>query len=304
MDQVLFDARMNSLDKDLAGRGRNITIRFLDTFHAVTGASRVDFLPRDPSLGPYEGPNLLWAMIDWYAERYPKQMLIGADWGPRPIVIRGVVYHAEIPVHFNPSSPLDAFGFLHDVPPALRRALDSTEEEGVQRRYNQLFVQASDMTLLETKWQVHSGGGLVGQLLRTGRADLRMICDYILSREPGAVLFAAQQGPEKFLKALLSFADPTLTEGQLKAKYGHKVPQLLEAGAKVAPGLAHLRSRVGLLDFGPDVRYRCQAITPVEAVEVIDFSHDICHKIALHLLGELGRKKGSSGESAPSPRRR
>jgi hypothetical protein len=284
MDQAEFNDRMKAIDRQLAATGRPIPVRTIAAWFMLTGEKCLDILRKDRNLGPYEGPNRFWTILDWYKELYPTQSVIGYDWGPRPMIIRGVVYSALIPVLFNPSRPLDAFRYLPDVPLALRETLDQSEQTEVRTKYNMLFAQSSVLAMTWSEWHGRPGGGLASELLDAGRADLRMAAEYALDRNPGSVLFVAQQAPEKYFKALLVVDNPLLTDGQLRNKFGHNMRVLFDACAKIETGLERHRSSVSKFDYGPEVRYQSSKMTLRQAVDIIDLAHDICHTVALHLL--------------------
>jgi len=200
------------------------------------------------------------------------------------MIIRGLVYSAEIPVIFNSSLPLDGFRYLPNVPAALRETLDQSERAEINTKYNALFIQGSHLAMAWLASHLRPRSRLARQLLDAGRADLRMACECSLDRNPGSVLFVAQQGPEKYLKALLVVDDPALTDDQLRKDYNHKMLAILEACIRIEPRLERYRNRIELLNFGPQVRYQSSPITPQKAVEIIDLAHDISHTVALHLL--------------------
>ncbi len=153
MDQTEFDERMNSIDRQLAAADRDVVRRPLYAWAKLTGEKVLDFAPHDPNLGPYERPNRFWSVLQWYEERYPKQLLIGHAFGPRPIVIRNTVFRADIPALFDPTHPLNAFDYLPDVPPALFGSLDQFERDAVNARYQRLFRQGSVLEM--ARWQWH-----------------------------------------------------------------------------------------------------------------------------------------------------
>ncbi len=255
MEQAEFDDRMNSIDQRLAVRGCPVSVRPVMAWRELSGAKTLDFLAKEPKLGPYEGPNLYWSVQGWYTARYPTKSVIGHDWGPRPIIIRGLVYLAEIPVIFNTTMPLDAFRYLPGVPDAMQQSLTPTERAEINTKYNRFFIQGFDLAMAWSEWHRRLEASLASQLLDAGRADLRMASEYAFERNPGSVLFAAQQGPEKFLKALLVVKDPSLTEPKLKKKFNHKIPLLFDACVKLDAGFEQHRNRIAWLAYGPEVRY-------------------------------------------------
>jgi hypothetical protein len=122
-----------------------------------------------------------------------------------------------------------------------------------------------------------------------------MACEYALHRNPGSVLFVAQQGPEKYMKALLTVNDPLMTEDQLRNKFGHKLPTLFGACVQIERGLEPHRHRITMLDYGPRVRYHSSPMMQQEAVDIIDLAHDLCQVVALHLLRHYPRAAPVAG---------
>jgi hypothetical protein len=290
MTEAEFLDRMREIDRKLADQGVPVSARLVLAYFPLSGRNEFEVEGRDPNLGSYEGINLYWSMVDWYTERYPKQARIGYEWGPRLMVIRGEVFRADIPVHFNPRNPFNAFTYLRDVPTVLVKMLDPAESSTIQWKYNWFFRQASCLALCWTNWCAPRRSDLVSELIDRGWRDLRSSCEAFCARTPDAVLFSIQQGPEKYLKALLSACDLNLTETDLKKRFGHKLPKLLESCAAVDPRFSEFDGRIGLLDYGPDVRYHRQGKSPSEVVEIVDLAHDLCYTVALHLLErEQGR---------------
>jgi hypothetical protein len=293
MTQIEFDDRMSLIDQALAASNCPIAMRSVHAWFQVSGKKQLQFLPRYENLGLFDGPNLYWSVQSWYTSRYPTKSLVGHDWGPRRIVIRGSLYAAQIPVIFNPSETLDAFQYFPEIPEALRQALTPTERTEINVKFNWFFRQGSDLALASSETGRVLGSDLALQLLTAGRADLRMASEYAFERNPGSVLFAAQQGPEKFLKALLVVKDPSLTEQKLKKDFGHRIPDLFEACLHFDTAFEKYRARITMFHYGQEVRYQASSITTQEAVDIIDLAHDLCHTVALHLLQHHSRPRNS-----------
>lgn len=284
MTGTQFHQRLVAIDRELSARSIPVPGRFVWAWHFFSGETTLRFRSEEPHLGPYEGSNLCHSILRWYKLHYPTHATMGHEWGPRLLVIRGEVFYVQIPAHFNPSGPLDAFRFIQGLSPALRELLDVEESARIQAAYNRLFWQASDLALIWTEWCAPRRHGLASDLIDRGWRDLRASCEAFSDKAPDAVLFTAQQGPEKYLKALLAIHDPKLTEDGLRKAYGHKIPKLLAACTSFVPELSKHSGQIHGLDYGPDVRYHRQAISSREVVRVIDLAHDVCHAAAGHLL--------------------
>ena len=120
-----------------------------------------------------------------------------------------------------------------------------------------------------------------------------MASEYDLNRNPGSVLFVAQQGPEKYFKALLVVTNPVLTDHDLKNKFGHRISALFEACRSIEPKLELYRDQMAILTFGQQVRYQSLRISLQKAVEIIDLAHDLCHTVAMHLLSRHPLERGA-----------
>ena len=114
---------MIDTDRQLIERGVPVPQRLILAWFYLTKGQTLHYRDWDDRFGPYELPNLHLSICDWYVERFPDQATIGHDWGPRLIIIRGEVFQADIPVHFNPDLPLDAFGFIRGLSVPLRESL-------------------------------------------------------------------------------------------------------------------------------------------------------------------------------------
>lgn len=284
MTTAEFDRLMSEIDRELIVCGVPASQRFILAYFRLTGERTLEVQKRDRRVGPYEGANLYWSVVDWYTAQYPAQVTIGYDWGPRLLVLRGEVFRAEIPVHLNPGRPLDALRFLPELSIPLRESLTADERRAIQTTYNQFFNQASDLALNWTRWCAPRQHGLVSDLIDRAWQDLRGACQAFSIHDPASVLFAAQQAPEKYLKAMIVVHDRALTEDTLRKKYGHKVPKLAEVCKQIDPAFARFDVDLRRLDYGPDVRYHRQAMRGRDVVQVIDLAHDICHTAAMHLL--------------------
>lgn len=165
MNDAEFELRMREVDALLIERDVRVPQRFALAWFDITNERRCDVLPRDPNLGPYEGPNLFRSIVDWYVARYPTQATIGYEWGPRLLVVRGEIFLAEIPTHFNPSSYLNALDYLQGLSPVLLEGLTRDERDSIQRTYNRYFWQASDLAINWTDWCTQRRHGLSSDLI-------------------------------------------------------------------------------------------------------------------------------------------
>jgi hypothetical protein len=283
MTKAEFEQKMDDVDRKLITRGVPVRNRLILGYFVLTSEPSLTISTEDPRYGPYEGPNLGRRVLDWYVERYPSQAKIGYDWGPRLIVVRGEVFRADIPVLFNASTPLDAFRFIRNLTPALRDLLTREEQDVIHALYNRYFQQASLLALHWTESCV-SRRGLISDLIQRGRSDLQASCAGYSDLDPTSILFTVQQGPEKYLKAMILAHDPALTEKKLKNRYNHKVLKLFDTCKQLDPDFTRLEQRVHQLDYGPDVRYKNQPMPGPKVVEITDLAFDVCHTVARHML--------------------
>jgi hypothetical protein len=125
----------------------------------------------------------------------------------------------------------------------------------------------------------------VSSLIHRGWGDLRGACQAYSLHDPTAVLFAAQQAPEKYLKAMILIDDPTITEGDLRnKKYGHDISNLLRNCVRIDSDFDRFSEYVHLLGYGPNIRYHCDAISTTKVVAITNLAHALCHAVAKRLL--------------------
>ncbi len=230
-------------------------------------------MAKDPRRGPYEGQNLCHSVWDWYAKHYPVQATFGHDWGPRLLIIRGEAFKADIPVRINSDTSLDAFNYIRALSPSLQKMLDDEERESIQSIYNGFFAQASELAMNWTRWCTPPRPGLVSSLIHRGWEDLKASCQAFSIRDPTAVLFTAQQGPEKYMKAMILIDEPTLSENDLRKKYGHRIPELLKKCGQIDPCFTVFGANMHLLDYGPEVRYHCRPVSSQRVVAITNLAH-------------------------------
>jgi HEPN domain-containing protein len=292
MDATEFDEKLIAIDRLLMEKQVPISSRLILAYFHLTGARQLRLSEKDSRLGPYEGPNLCHSVWDWYARHYPTQATIGREWGRRLILVREQAFRVAIPVHFDPSAPLDAFPHIEDLTEDLRRLLDEEEVSSIQTTFNGYFWQSSHLALVWTEWCAPSRFGLASDMIHRGWQDLKDSCHTFNHRDPFAVLFTAQQGPEKFLKAMLLTHEPGMTEDDLRKRYGHKIPKLLEACEQLEPTFSQFASYVHVLDYGPDIRYRNQAKSAREVIGIINLAYNICDAVGIHLIRQRRRTVG------------
>src|SRR5262249_31005752 len=87
----------------------------------------------------------------------------------------------------------------------------------------------------------------------------------------------------KYLKAMMLVDDPALTEEDLRKKFNHRIPKLLEKCVQIDPSFARFQEHVHLLDYGPDVRYHRKAVSTRKVVAITDLAHALCHAVAKRL---------------------
>lgn len=284
MTDAEFTNRMREVDRQLIDQNVRVWDRLILAYFFLTGKQELCVSAKDPRFGPFESPNLCHSVWDWYAKHYPTHATFGHDWGPRLMIIRGEVFQADIPIHFNPSRPLEAFNFIRDLTPALREMLSEDERAAIQTIYNGFFAQASDLAMNWTTWCAPPRPGLVSSLIHRGWGDLRASCQAFSIHDPTAVLFIVQQGPEKYLKAMILVDDPTLNEEYLRKKYGHRITKLLEKCTQIDSSFIRFNSHIHLLDYGPNIRYHHEAASPHKVVAITDLAHALCHAVAKRLL--------------------
>ncbi len=241
------------------------------------------FFPPDPRRGPYEGPNLIPSIVDWYKIFYPKQAVLPDRFQTRVMLIRGGVFRARIPFGINLFGKLNVFDHLEDFSPSLRELLSDTDRQTLQSRFNQFYVETSNI-LLSQQVVDSSDEPLASTLLHTGWADLKMCGDGFDAQDPASALFPALQGVEKYLKAFLACEDKAYTEQALRTKYGHNVPKLLHECSAHSSRFEQVLPSCHKLAYGPEVRYNRPPVFLSEVIDRIDLSYAICNLVASILI--------------------
>ena len=247
--------------------------------------------PEDPSFGPYEGPNLQYRIHEWYQEHYGTLTTLPKTRQQRLILVRGQLFKINIPMVFNAFNTLNVFEHIPEMPAEFREMLTPADREEIQQSFNVFYRQTSDTELCRIRVRGCADKTSCYSLLCAGWSDLTTCGQAFSPQDPGASLFPAQQATEKYLKAMLLFSDPGLSDDALKRKYGHKIARLAEECSKIDVRLSQFLPHAHMLDFGQEVRYKRPHLELVEIVDRVNLSHGTCHLVALSLLSTFSKQK-------------
>jgi len=250
----------------------------------------VGSFPEDPVVGRYEGPNLQYRIHEWYHKHYGRLTTIPGVWQERLTLVRGQVFKIDIPLIFNATNTLSAFEYIPEMPLEFRDMLRSEEREDIQRQFDEYYRQTSDTALCLTVMRRCADKTSCFSLLSAGWSDLTTCGKAFTPEDPGASLFPAQQATEKYLKVILLFNDPELSDDNLKRKYGHKIALLAQECTKIDARFSQFLPSVHMLDYGQEVRYKRPHLQLSEIVDRVNLSHSACHLVAQSLLSTLSRR--------------
>lgn len=279
-----FESIMRQIDDELGKQGVPVFKRPLVAATKYPCKNKLigNFEP-DPRMGSYEGPNLFVSIDKWYKKYYPVHSVLPDRLHTRIVLLRGEPFRLRIPYVFNAFGKLKVFDYLEDVSPALLDLIDERQRLILQRRFD-VFCRETSNILLCIAVTKTAEKTLVPQLLKAGWADLKSCGGGFNRQDPGSTLFPAQQATEKYLKAYLLFRDDSVTEKDLKGKYGHKIEELLSACAAISAEFEQVLPDIDRLSFDQGVRYQRPNLTLHDIVDRIDLSHSICNLIASLLI--------------------
>jgi HEPN domain-containing protein len=287
MNEHEFSVRINEIDRELAARGMSVPARSLVAVLSFGFQNRVVFPrpPRDRSLGSYDGPNLQWAVAEWYAQHYGPQVAVGG-FGKRLLLIRGHVFFVTLPAIFNPEREIPALGYVENISESLVAILTDEEKGQIQWKFNTMFNQASRLALLSVKMSLFKGknANLANELLTRGLTDLHASVSSFIQSDPTANVWSSQQAAEKFLKAYLAIQDDQWDETNLRKRFSHDLVDLLAEVTKHEQSFSQTARYVSKINLPPSARYDATRSSREEAVEIIDIAHAICDLVAQILL--------------------
>lgn len=283
-----FDEMMQSLDRTLGDEGHPVLFRPLVAMTRLSPTKEFDLSQEtDPSVGPYEWPNLALSVNDWYTAYYESQSVFPNRFHRRAVLIRGQVFFLRIPFMFNAFGKLRASEYIDDISPSLLVVLDEEETGNLQTKLDTFYRETSNILLCQTMLGRNGSACLCNELLKTGWADLKTCGEGFNQEDPAASLFPAQQAAEKYLKAFLVRKDSTVTSEILRKRFGHNVAKLVEACSLIESQFQKVNPHVELLSFGPKVRYERPKLSLPSILNTIDLSHAICNLVATLVIRDI-----------------
>jgi len=287
---------MPKIDHELAQRGIPVHLRQPYAHWRIAGPGSIDLQAAyDESTPAYKGSNLFHKILEWYSAHYSKDAVCVPPLGKRPILVRGQPFVLRIPPIFNVNpSTKRATNYIEGVNDSFLEILSPDEMQQVQEQFNYMAKQASRLTLLLVsllREQPIPNWLLVKQLVMSGRADLNSATDAVVRLDVGSYPWCAQQAVEKYLKAYLSFVDPTVNASILKTRFGHNLPRLLDACSQHCESFKQVTPYIAKVAVTPSQRYERPQMTTREAVDRVNLAYAICDLVAHIMLPTLKSKR-------------
>lgn len=299
MTREVFLDRMEAIDEELVRKGIPVFQRLIPAFHilAPSYSGEVFTSPAAAARFPdYVGPRLVKRISEWYSARYGARNHLPSVLARVPILIKGQVYLARIPLIYGaPGLGLgDVLGLIEGMTPSMAAALSHEEGVAVMEAWCEGFdriYEIDDLRSMPT-------GSASPETLATARS---FFDSALLDREAAArafesprgdlptACFHAQQLAEKILKSF-ALLKGLASEETLKSKIGHKLKKLATLCETASPEFASVAKDVALLDDVPmDVRYTPAPMRPEEAAEKVWAALRIAGFTACQILGKERR---------------
>jgi hypothetical protein len=296
LNATSFHKLMIDIDKELAEKEIPAFDRMLVAYGKIRGHGSYEINQEiDPTCGPYEGSNLLFAIEDWYTNCYPSESIHAKPFGKRPILIRSEPFMMKLPMIFNADpKTISAIKYIEGITESLLQILDETERLNLQSRFNIYFMQASNLALLRVQIQYDlksPNEKLIQELILSGCGDLNSASRSVIRDEPGAYMWCIQQSVEKFFKAYLAFVNSAMTKENLKQKFGHNLEKIVREARASCDAFEKILPYIEKVNVSPDMRYKPSILTYSQAVEIIDLAYSICDFIVCVLLEQVNKTR-------------
>lgn len=309
MTPAEFVARIEAADEELVRQGVPVFRRLHGAFRLLAPdySGEISTSPTIAARFPdYVGPRLMIRISEWYAARYGARYNMPSDLARVPILIKGQIYLARIPLTYGaPALGLDhVFGLVEGMTPSLAAALSAEEGAAVMKMWCEGFDLVYEMDDLRAP----PAGSVPPETRATARTwmdsalrDRNAATDALESPHANlpTACFHAQQLAEKMLKAF-ALLKGLASEETLKHKIGHKLKKLAALCETASPDFASVAQDVALLDtVGMAVRYTPPPIRPEEAAEMVWAALRIAGLTACQILGQ--ERRSTQVLLAPAP---
>lgn len=264
MNEVIFNKSMADIDLRLQAKGLAIPQRPLHAlrelsigYNGLLMGAGID----KSKYGPFEGPNLEDKINEWYRKYYADRMDFGTI-DRVPLLIRGEVYFARIPIVFG-SVELNPLEQIEDITPAMLNMIGMDSCRAACEDWGECFESIQHLeSIYVNKEYLDQYNEYVKDLCHSARRD-RWAASRCLSvtglPDTNGCAFHSQQHAEKILKALIVAHNES--HDKIKKKYRHKLIKMYNDVksyypdcCRIAPSDIHLLSNITMqVRYGTDV---------------------------------------------------
>ena len=296
LNATSFHKLMLDIDKELAEKEIPAFDRIVVAYGKIRGPGSYEINQDiDPTRGPYEGNNILFAIEDWYTNYYPSESIHAKPFGKRPILIRSEPFMMKLPMILNADpKTISAIKYIEGITENILQILDEAEKRDLQDKFNMYFKQASNLALLCVQIQYdlnNPNEKLIQELIFSGCGDLNSAARSIIRCEPGAYMWCIQQSVEKFFKAYLSFIDPIMSEAILKQRFGHNLEKIILGACDSCDAFKQVLPYIKQVNISPDIRYKPSLLSNSQAIKKIDLAYSICDLVVCVLLEQVNKAR-------------
>lgn len=311
MTPAEFVARIEAADEELVRQGVPVFQRLHGAFRLLAPdySGEISTSPTIAARFPdYVGPRLLIRISEWYAALYGARYNMPSDLARVPILIKGQIYLARIPLTFGaPALGLDhVFGLVEGMTPSLAAALSDEDRLALMTAWIsgfQLVYEMDDVRSIPP-------GSVSPETLTTARGLLdsafldRAAAAHAFESPHGdlpTACFHAQQMAEKMLK-MFALLRGLASEKELKSKFKHGLKDLATACESASPDFTSVAQDVALLStITMDIRYTPPPIRSEEAAKMVWAALRIAGLTACQILGHERRFTPEPFAPHPSP---
>lgn len=266
MDQNEFLARMEELDTELAEKGVPIHARPFHALPSLIGSYEGSIFPTNEGdatkYSPFEGPNLLTTISEWYVHRYGDRVNMPSELAKVPIVLRRQIYLLRIPLAYGRPT-IDAIKLIEGMTDGMKVSLTSVELQSIGAAFSEGYTLAYEIEDVRGSFAKFSADAADFFEAAVRDRDTGVQCLTGAHPDLNGGCFHAQQHAEKMLKGyLLAKAGRRKTDLR---RIAHAVTELFDLATARNGSLLELSNDVGLIqNVRMDIRYK-EAQVPVDA---------------------------------------
>lgn len=302
MDQRDFLARMEEIDDEFAARDLPIHARPLHALPLLIGGYSGPIFPLSENhaerFSPFEGPNLLKSISDWYSQRYGDRVNMPTDLAKVPVVIRRQIYLLRIPLVFG-RPRIDAMRLVEGMTDGMKMSLGRRDLQEIATAFTEGFALTYEVEDVRRSLPQTAIGA--GEFFEAAIRDRDTAARCLTGPHPdlNSGCFHAQQHAEKMLKGFL-LAKCGETKESLR-RGSHDLNHFYALAVAGSTDLTELAHDIGLLaNIKMDIRYM-EVQVPIEAaVAAVWAALRVGGAVACASFGRPRRRSWSVRPATPS----